>query len=111
MYYIYMLRCKDNSLYTGITNDLSRRFSEHKEKDKKGAKYTRAKGAVSVEAVFETAGKKAALRLEIFIKSQKKQIKERIINDKALFYEKTKDKFPEDVFRFLKKNEIEDLLK
>ncbi|MBQ3573901.1 MAG: GIY-YIG nuclease family protein, partial [Clostridia bacterium] len=38
MYYVYMMRCSDNSLYTGITTDLERRFEEHK--SKKGAKYT-----------------------------------------------------------------------
>lgn len=34
MYYIYMLRCKDNSIYTGITTDLQRRIEEHITKGK-----------------------------------------------------------------------------
>ena len=45
MYYVYMLRCTDNSLYTGITTDLERRMSEHFSKDKKCAKYTRRHNA------------------------------------------------------------------
>jgi putative endonuclease len=32
MYFVYLLQCSDNSIYTGITNDLERRFAEHKKK-------------------------------------------------------------------------------
>ena len=39
MYYTYMLRCSDNSIYTGMTNDLEKRLNEHKTKSKNGAKY------------------------------------------------------------------------
>mgnify|MGYP003322243924 CR=1 FL=1 len=38
-HYAYMLRCKDNSIYTGITTDLERRFEEHSKKTVKCAKY------------------------------------------------------------------------
>ena len=41
-YYIYILRCNDESLYTGITTDIVRRYEEHEKG--RGAKYTRAKG-------------------------------------------------------------------
>ena len=40
MYYTYVIRCIDNSLYTGITNDLERRMNEHFKKTEKCAKYT-----------------------------------------------------------------------
>ena len=40
MYYVYMLRCKDNSIYTGITTDINRRMEEHFSKGQKCAKYT-----------------------------------------------------------------------
>jgi len=39
MWFVYILRCEDGSFYTGTTNDLGRRFHEHK--DKKGGKYTK----------------------------------------------------------------------
>ena len=42
MYYVYLLLCKDKTIYTGITTDVERRFSEHKAG--KGGHYTRAKG-------------------------------------------------------------------
>ena len=35
MYYTYMLRCADNSIYTGMTNDLNKRINEHLTKDRK----------------------------------------------------------------------------
>ena len=48
MWYVYILKCRNGSLYTGITSDLKRRFKEHL--SGKGAKFTRAFGAV--EAVY-----------------------------------------------------------
>ena len=59
MYYVYMLRCEDGSLYTGITTDLARRFEEHR--NGKGAKYTRSRGAVRIEAAWSPKGKKEKL--------------------------------------------------
>ena len=41
-WFVYMLRCADQSLYTGVTTDIQRRLAEHNQDDKKGAKYTRA---------------------------------------------------------------------
>ena len=55
MYYTYMLRCADNSLYTGITTDVARRFAEHSGQiPGKCAKYTGSRKAVSIEAVWES---------------------------------------------------------
>lgn len=42
MYYTYMLRCLDNSIYTGMTNNLEKRMNEHLLKSKNGAKYTKS---------------------------------------------------------------------
>ncbi|MCJ8343825.1 MAG: GIY-YIG nuclease family protein [Cetobacterium sp.] len=50
-WYIYLLRCKDNSLYTGITTDIERRFKEHREG--KGAKYTKAKGVINIKLEYK----------------------------------------------------------
>ena len=46
-YYVYIVRCSDNSLYTGITTDINRRIYEHNE-TKKGAKYTKSRRPVSL---------------------------------------------------------------
>jgi len=44
-YYVYILQCSDNSLYTGITTDIERRVFEHNNSDK-GAKYTKIRRPV-----------------------------------------------------------------
>ena len=49
MWYVYLVKCKDKSLYTGVTNDLKKRIKDHN--DKKGAKYTRAR--VPVKLVYK----------------------------------------------------------
>lgn len=46
-WHIYILRCADGTLYTGVTTDLARRISEHNESSK-GAKYTRVRRPVSL---------------------------------------------------------------
>jgi len=46
MYYLYILQCKDQSLYTGITTDITRRVKEHN--SGKGGKYTRSKRPVKL---------------------------------------------------------------
>ena len=47
MYYVYILKCFDDTLYTGITTELARRLEEHNHSDK-GAKYTRARRPVTL---------------------------------------------------------------
>ena len=87
MYYTYMIRCKGNTLYTGITTDIERRFSEHSEKDVKGAKYTKSHDVLKVEAVWESKTRSDASKLEYNLKKLSKQKKEELIIDN--------DKFPE----------------
>ena len=72
-YYVYILQCKDGSLYTGSTNNYKRRFLEHKEGE--GAKYTRAKGAEKIIYVEKCATRNEALRRESQIKSWKRKKK------------------------------------
>jgi len=66
MHYVYILKCSDDTYYTGWTTDLNRRLLVHQ--DKKGAKYTKAR--IPVELVyFETFNTKSeALKREIAIK-------------------------------------------
>ena len=47
MYYVYIVQCADETLYTGIATDLERRIEEHNHSDK-GAKYTRARRPVTL---------------------------------------------------------------
>lgn len=79
MYYVYMLRCGDGSLYTGITTDPARRFAEHQGQGGRGAKYTAARRAVRMETVWMTTDRSAASRLERHIKLLAKREKEALI--------------------------------
>ena len=65
-YYVYILRCRDGSLYTGLTNDLPRRWALHV--SGRGAKYTRAHPPEAVAALWRCVDKSAAARLEYAIK-------------------------------------------
>lgn len=80
MYYVYMLRCENNFLYTGITTDVERRFNEHKS-GTKGAKYTKAHKPLGVEAVWAALKKGDALKLESKIKKLSKSEKEDLIQN------------------------------
>jgi putative endonuclease len=66
MWIVYILKCSDGTLYTGITNNLERRVKQHNAG--KGAKYTRGRGPVTVIKTFEVATKGDALKLEYRIK-------------------------------------------
>ena len=84
MYYTYMLRCSDNSIYTGMTNNLENRINEHLSKSKKGAKYTKSHNAIKLEAVWKSNSKSLACKLEYQIKNLTKQQKENLINGEKL---------------------------
>lgn len=95
-WYVYMIRCEDNSIYTGISTDVKRRFEEHQKG--KGAKYTKKRKPVKIETVFEVENRSEASKLEYFIKSFSKKEKEFFI-----FNEKNKKEFiktAEEKFNF-----------
>ena len=79
MYYTYMLRCADNSIYTGMTNDLEKRLEEHVSKSKNGAKYTKSHDVVKLETAWKSKETSLACKLEYQIKQLSKQQKERLI--------------------------------
>ena len=81
MYYTYMLRCADNSIYTGITKDLSRRLEEHRTKGSKCAKYTLKHSAIKFEAAWESQTRSAASKLEYNLKKLTKTQKESLIKN------------------------------
>jgi len=76
LYYVYLLRCADATLYCGITNDLDRRLRDHN--GGKGARYTRGRLPVRVVYREEAGGKGEALRRERAIKKMPKVKKERL---------------------------------
>jgi len=84
MYYTYILRCADGSLYTGIAKDIGKRMSEHFSRSGQCAKYTRSRRAVKLEAVWESTDRSAASRLEYRIKQLKKTVKQRLIDSNEM---------------------------
>lgn len=85
MYYTYILRCSDNSLYTGITNNLKRRMEEHFSGTKKCAKYTLRHIPTKIEMVWSSPNRITASKLEYRIKRLKKEEKEMLIQNKSNF--------------------------
>ena len=72
-WHVYLLRCADETLYCGITNDLKRRLASHNAGT--GAKYTRSRTPVSLAASTEVGSKSDALKLEIQVKRKKRDRK------------------------------------
>lgn len=65
--YVYMLRCKDGSLYTGWTNDVAHRLAMHQ--CGRGAKYTRGRGPLTLAYVEELPDKESAMKRECAVKA------------------------------------------
>ena len=77
IWYLYILRCKDNTLYTGITTDVEKRLEAHR--SGKGAKYTRGRGPL--ELVYrEVCGSHSdALKRELEIKKLPREEKRKLL--------------------------------
>ena len=79
-YIVYILRCGDGSLYTGITNDLERRVAVHN--SGKGAKYTRGRGPLELVYREECGTHSDALKREAQIKKLSREQKQALIASK-----------------------------
>ncbi len=80
MWYVYILRCADNSLYTGITTSVSRRLIEHNTCNNKGAKYTRVRRPVSLAYAESQINRQEASRREYQLKKFTKAKKEQLVS-------------------------------
>lgn len=79
-----MIRCSDNSIYTGMTSNLEKRIDEHISKNKNGAKYTKSHNAIKLEMAWKSKDKSSACKLEYYIKTLTKQQKESLIAGEKL---------------------------
>ncbi len=79
---VYILRCADDSLYTGVTTDVNRRLNEHNGLVKNGAKYTRNRQPVELVYVEDADSRSAACKRESAIKCLNKSQKEQLITQK-----------------------------
>ncbi|MBT3985132.1 GIY-YIG nuclease family protein [archaeon] len=82
VWYVYILECKDDSLYTGITNDLDKRMAAHK--SGKGSKYVKWKRFHKLLHAIEVKDKSEAAKLEYKIKQLER-------NEKITFFVKHPD--------------------
>ena len=74
---LYILRCKDGTLYTGITTDVEKRLEMHR--SGKGAKYTRGRGPLELVYREECGDHSAALKRELAIKAMSREEKLKLI--------------------------------
>ena len=76
-WFVYMVRCADGSLYTGVTTDLQRRVAEHN--SDKAARYTRSRQPVTLVYQESAASRSLACQREAAIKQLKKRDKEALL--------------------------------
>lgn len=78
-YFVYILRCNDDTLYTGITTDIARRLDEHNN-SVKGAKYTKLRRPVSLVYSEELENRSTASKREYALKKLTREEKLKLIN-------------------------------
>ena len=87
MWYLYIIRCGDDTLYTGITTDVERRFGEHQSGGRRAAKYLRGRGPLLLVAQIGVGERWRAARLEHRVKALPRDEKERLVVQPALLVE------------------------
>lgn len=105
IYYIYIILCENNILYTGVTTDYKRRFMEHSGEsgDKKGAKFTKSHKPIKIVALWRTDNRSNAQKLESRIKELSHSDKELLITDKKVFKIFFKDLLDIHLYKRLRK--------
>lgn len=88
MYYLYILKCADGSLYTGITVDVERRVREHNGSRVGGAKYTKGRRPVELAFTRRFASRSAASKEEARVKALTREEKLRLIGEKRVLPDK-----------------------
>ncbi len=83
MYYVYILRCRDGTLYTGISPDIKKRMRVHFSGKGMESKYVASRGAERLEVFWESPGRAEASRLEYQIKRLSREKKEKLISGEA----------------------------
>jgi putative endonuclease len=76
---LYLVRCRDGSLYTGIATDVERRLAEHRQSHGPGSKYLRGRGPLELVFHKEIGNRSLALRLENKVKKLPRAKKEDLV--------------------------------
>ena len=78
---MYLLRCRDGSLYTGISTNVARRVAQHREEGAAGAKYLRGRGPLTLVFKKKLGSNSLALKVERRVKKLSKAKKEELVRD------------------------------
>ena len=78
-WYLYLVRCQDGSLYTGISTDVARRFAQHQGEGSAGSKYLRGRGPLVLVFQKKLGSRSLALNVERKVKKLSKVRKEELI--------------------------------
>jgi len=89
-WHLYMIRVRSGSLYTGIATNVERRFAEHVEGGKKGSKYLRARGPLTLVFQQKIGTRSQALKAESAVKNLSKPAKEQLVKGNWKLDELTK---------------------
>ncbi len=81
-WHLYLVRCHDGSLYTGITTNVARRFAKHQENNGAGAKYLRGRGPLMLVFQKRLGSRSLTLGVESKVKKMSKVRKEELIRTK-----------------------------
>lgn len=81
-WFVYIVRCADQTLYTGIARDVAARLRAHE--SGRGARYTRSRGPLELCAVRRCSSKGQALKLEARVKRLRREEKERLLSARKL---------------------------
>ena len=80
MWFVYIARCADGTLYTGIAKDVARRIEEHNSNDRLGASYTRGRRPVALVYREAAQSRSAATKRECQIKQMSRRDKAALLN-------------------------------
>ena len=83
---VYLVRCKDDSLYAGVALDVDRRLEEHRE-GKRGAKYLRGRAPLELVLKRELGDRSLALKVELRIKKLSRKAKKNLIENPEMIDE------------------------
>jgi putative endonuclease len=81
-WYLYLVRCYDGSLYTGISTDIARRFAQHQGEGSAGSKYLKGRRPLTLVFKKKLGSKSLALKVERKIKKLSKARKGKLIRNK-----------------------------
>ena len=82
-WYLYLIRCRDGSLYTGISTNVARRFARHRDEGATGAKYLKGRGPLTLVFKKKLGSHSLALKVENRVKRLSKTRKEELIVSKT----------------------------